>query len=95
MDSLTASEARARLPSLLDCVEMGEEVVITRHGRPVAVMVRPDNLRSRRADKMMETATRIEQALESARRQPIPSEGLSRERAEELVAEVRRGRSQP
>jgi prevent-host-death family protein len=31
-----ASEAKARLLQLLDDVERGESVVITRHGRPVA-----------------------------------------------------------
>ena len=31
-----ASEAKARLLQLLDFVEQGETVVITRHGRPVA-----------------------------------------------------------
>jgi prevent-host-death family protein len=34
-----AFEARARLSALLDRVESGDEVVITRHGRPVARLV--------------------------------------------------------
>ena len=34
MESLTVSEARARLPEILDRVEAGEEITITRHGRP-------------------------------------------------------------
>ena len=29
-------EAKTHLPELLECVERGEEIVITRHGRPVA-----------------------------------------------------------
>jgi antitoxin (DNA-binding transcriptional repressor) of toxin-antitoxin stability system len=48
---MTVSEARAALPELLDRVLAGEEVTITRHGRPVAVVVRPDSLRVRRADR--------------------------------------------
>ena len=40
--TLTVSEARAALPQLLDRVSAGEEVTITRHGRPAAVLVRPD-----------------------------------------------------
>jgi prevent-host-death family protein len=34
--TVTLSQARARLSELLDKVESGEEVVVTRHGRPVA-----------------------------------------------------------
>lgn len=35
-------EAKNRLSELLDLVEAGEEVVITRHGKPVARMVPTD-----------------------------------------------------
>jgi antitoxin (DNA-binding transcriptional repressor) of toxin-antitoxin stability system len=42
MSSLyTMSEARARLAQLLDEVERGVDVVITRHGRPAARLVYP------------------------------------------------------
>jgi antitoxin (DNA-binding transcriptional repressor) of toxin-antitoxin stability system len=41
---VTVSEARAALPRLLDRVEAGEEIEVTRHGRVVAVLVRPDTL---------------------------------------------------
>ncbi len=36
MDTVTLVEAKAQLSKLLDKVESGEDVVITRHGRPVA-----------------------------------------------------------
>jgi prevent-host-death family protein len=36
MQSITLAEATAQLSELMDRVEAGEEVVITRHGRPVA-----------------------------------------------------------
>jgi plasmid stability protein len=42
MAVMTVSEARAALPDVLDRVAKGEEVTITRHGRPVAVVMRPD-----------------------------------------------------
>ena len=42
MAVMTISEARAALPEVLNRVAEGEEVTITRHGRPVAVVVRPD-----------------------------------------------------
>jgi prevent-host-death family protein len=34
-----AEEARNRLPELLEAAEKGRSTVITRHGRPVAVLV--------------------------------------------------------
>jgi prevent-host-death family protein len=36
MVTVSVAEAKARLSALLDKVEAGEQVVITRHGRPVA-----------------------------------------------------------
>jgi prevent-host-death family protein len=36
MREIQASEAKTHLPQLLDDVERGETVIITRHGRPVA-----------------------------------------------------------
>ena len=42
MAVMTISEARAALPEVLNRVAEGEEVTITRHGHPIAVVVRPD-----------------------------------------------------
>lgn len=39
MKEIGAFEAKSKLGQLLDIVERGEEVVITRHGRAVAKMV--------------------------------------------------------
>lgn len=39
MITIGAFEAKTHLSALLDRVEAGEEVVITRHGRPVARLV--------------------------------------------------------
>jgi len=36
MITVSLAQAKARLSALLDKVEAGEEVIITRHGRPVA-----------------------------------------------------------
>ncbi len=90
---MTVSEARAALPALLDRVHAGEEVVITRHGVAVAVVVRPDALRSRRADQALESANRVGDVIESGRTSPLRSDkGLSEASAEELIAEVQAGR---
>jgi prevent-host-death family protein len=36
METVSLAEAKAHLSQLIDKVESGEEIVITRHGRPVA-----------------------------------------------------------
>ena len=41
MPTVGAFEAKNRLGALLDLVERGEEVTITRHGKPVAKLVTP------------------------------------------------------
>jgi prevent-host-death family protein len=93
MTSMSASEARTALPELLNRVEDGEEVTITRHGRAVAVLVRPDALRSRRAEAALNDAARIHDLLAEAAAIPPPGgAGLTEQRAEELIAEIRAGR---
>jgi len=39
MREIQASEAKTHLPQLLDDIERGETVIITRHGRPIARLV--------------------------------------------------------
>jgi antitoxin (DNA-binding transcriptional repressor) of toxin-antitoxin stability system len=46
MAVMTMTEARAALPQVLDRVAAGEEITITRRGKPVAVVLRPDIVRS-------------------------------------------------
>lgn len=95
MVTMTISEARASLPAVLDRVEAGEEITITRHGRPVAVVVRPDARRSERTRGAFEGAARVRELLESARQDPLAlplRRGLSEEYADELIAEIRAGR---
>jgi antitoxin (DNA-binding transcriptional repressor) of toxin-antitoxin stability system len=46
MAVMTMTEARATLPQVLDRVAAGEEITITRRGKPVAVVLRPDIVRS-------------------------------------------------
>ena len=48
MRQVQASEAKTHLPQLLDDVEHGQTIVITRHGRPIARLV-PD-VQSRQED---------------------------------------------
>jgi prevent-host-death family protein len=46
-----AYEAKTHLAALLDEVERGGRVTITRHGRPVAVLMPPSGLPGRTADE--------------------------------------------
>jgi antitoxin (DNA-binding transcriptional repressor) of toxin-antitoxin stability system len=93
MTTMTVSEARSALPQLLDRVEAGEEITITRHGHAVATVVRPDALVSRRADRAYAAADRIRQLLAKGRATDLAeAPGLTAERAEELVAEMRASR---
>jgi antitoxin (DNA-binding transcriptional repressor) of toxin-antitoxin stability system len=90
---MTISEARAALPEVIDRVAEGEEITITRHGRPVAVVVRPDILWSRRARGALDDAERIHVLLTEAAADAWPAgPGLTEERAEELISEIRAGR---
>ena len=92
MTTLTVSQARASLPELLTRVEDGEEVTITRHGRAVAVLVRPDVLRTR-ANVIIEAAERVHDLLATAATSELTGQrGLSQERAEALISEIRAAR---
>lgn len=45
MREVQASEAKTHLPRLLDEVERGETLIITRHGQPIARLVPEENQR--------------------------------------------------
>ena len=91
---MTITEARAALPQLLDRVSAGEEVTITRHGRPAAVLVRPDALRARRADEALAVANRVRDVLEQGRRSRLSTKPvMPKERADALIEEVGAARS--
>jgi antitoxin (DNA-binding transcriptional repressor) of toxin-antitoxin stability system len=92
--TMSASEARAALPEILDRVLAGEEVTITRHGEAVAVVVRPDTIRVRRADQALADAERLRDLLDRGRASRLSdAPDLTVERAEQLVAEVAAARS--
>jgi prevent-host-death family protein len=65
MKKIGAFEAKNRLSELLDAAENGEEVVITKHGRPVAKLVPVegfDRARARQAAEWLKR-TRKERSL--------------------------------
>lgn len=53
MKQVGVYEAKTKLPSLLDDVERGQSVTITRHGRPVARLV-PISRRQRSVKEVIE-----------------------------------------
>ena len=94
VSTISVSQARAALPEILDRVLAGEEVTITRHGEAVAVVVRPDAIRARRADRALGDAERLRDLLDRGRAAPLSdAPAVSDERAERLVAEVAAARS--
>lgn len=92
--TMTVSEARAALPQLVERVLAGEEVTLTRHGEPVAVVVRPDRLRARRVDEALAVAQRLGDVLQRGTQTPLAKRpALRPERADALIAHVHATRS--
>jgi prevent-host-death family protein len=90
---ISVSDARANLPGLVDRVQAGEEVTLTRHGVPVAVLVHPAALATRRAAGTFQVASRLGRLLDEARVQPLgATTSVDTETADRWVAEVRRDR---
>jgi prevent-host-death family protein len=54
MREIQASEAKAHLASLLDEVERGETLVITRHGKAIARIIPETDRRQEEIDKAIE-----------------------------------------
>ena len=59
MREIQASEAKTHLPQLLDDVERGETVVITRHGRAIARLVPEAQRRQAEIDQAIEAMSRL------------------------------------
>jgi antitoxin (DNA-binding transcriptional repressor) of toxin-antitoxin stability system len=89
---MTVSEARAACPQIVERVLAGEEITLTRHGQPVAVVVRPESPRVRRADEALAAAGRVRDILDQGRRNPLPAPTLTAGRADALVEAVRAAR---
>lgn len=91
---MVAALQRAALPEVLNRVADGEEITITRHGRPVAVVVRPDVMWSRsRAEGTLDEAARLNDMLNAAADSELTRVGgVTEQYAEELIAAIRAGR---
>lgn len=87
MPIVGAFEAKNRLGALLDLVERGEEVTITRHGKPVAKLVAPATSETQQQKPFDKEAARA--AVEAIRemRKGVTLGGIS---IRELIDEGRR-----
>ena len=65
MKTISASTAKAQLLGLLDEVERGDTIVITRHGKPIARLV-PD------PDRRSEDVRRVFAKIDEIRKQTKP-----------------------
>ena len=89
--NITVSDARALLPQIVQRVLAGEEITLTRHGEPVAVVIRPDRLRTRRADAALAVAADLHEVLETGRERPLGT--LSPAMADAVLGDVKRSRA--
>jgi prevent-host-death family protein len=81
---ITAFEAKNRLGRLLDRVQAGEEITITRHGEPVAVLIPAPGIGAGEADRALEV---LKQVRETLRKKGVK---VSRQEIRNWVSEGRR-----
>jgi prevent-host-death family protein len=79
-----AFEAKTKLSSLLDRVEQGEEVTITRHGKPVARLIPAETDEEKQKRRMRAVA-----GLKSLREE-FKGRGITVDEIREWIAEGRR-----
>ena len=85
MDYVTASELRAECGKVWARVEAGEEIVVTRNGKPFALLVRVTpteleaTLRAHRAAHFGAVLDRIHAHVEAGRREGITSREIEAE----------------
>jgi prevent-host-death family protein len=85
MSTFSASEARARFGELLDRVSRGEEIVITRHDKPVARIV-PEGRDS------LEAVRRAIQSMRENRRRMAKRKGFKPLTDKEIKDAINEGR---
>ena len=84
-----AAVSESPTAEILDRVATGEEITLTRHGRAAAVMLRPDAVRARRGEAVLDDARRIQEMLDDAATRPLPRPVVAVDRGEEMVKGIR------
>lgn len=93
MATIGVTELRANLRDVLERVKRGEDVIVTQNDEPVAAMLHPSKVRLRVRTANTEAADALLERLAEARReQPERGRGISLERAESMVEELRSDR---
>jgi prevent-host-death family protein len=85
MKTITAFEAKTRFGELLDRVVRGEEVVITRHDKPVARLV-PEG------DRRLENVRRAVEDLHALRKKMAQRKGFKPLSDKEIKDAINKGR---
>lgn len=83
METVGTFDAKNRLSALLDKVEQGEEVLITRNGKPVAKLVQPGE------DALLKQRTEAVERIR-ALRESLPNDTLKGLSIKEMIEEGRR-----
>lgn len=95
MKTMKVSEARAHFRAVIERVKKGEEVTLTQNGEPVARIVSLDKRPFRWRPETIEAADRMMERMRQARSKPFDiGPGITPERAEELVREIRAERDE-
>ena len=93
MREIQASEAKIHLPQLLDDVERGETIVISRHARPIARIVPEAHLRQAEVDRAIASIKALRQRTGKITVDELLSANpLSRRRKDLLVEQRGRAR---
>ena len=82
--TVTAFDAKNRLGRLLDRVQSGEELVITRHGRPIAWLVPFEKKNGDRIKAALEVFRNVRESLKAS------GEAITREEIQAWRSEGRR-----
>lgn len=92
MDFVTARELRAESARIWEKLEAGEEIVVTRNGKPFALLVHTDpkelesTLRAIRAERFASTVRRMQKQAQS--------QGLDKMTMDEIDAEIAAARKE-
>lgn len=90
---ISLSDARARLPELLDRVAAGQVVHITRRGKPTATLVDHDRWMKTKTHDVLIRARELRRRLDAAKGKPLLPVPLDTEwDVEAHIAEIREGR---
>ncbi len=89
---ISLSDARARLPELLDRVAAGEVVHITRRGKPTAALVDHDRWMKTKTHDALIRARELRRRLDEAKGKPLITVPAGEWDVEAHVAEIREGR---